>query len=195
MSAQPGKVPHYRFSHMGLATSDLPRMERFYTEVLGFTVTDRGFALGCDLVFLSRDPADHHQVVLGTGRPASLPANTANEVFGPCIVQISFALPDLPSLRAFDAHLKSEYPEAEPLHANHGTAWSVYVHDPERNFLEFFVDTPWYCAQPVMEPLDLTASDEEIYRKTESLARSGREFCPINDWRERIAVAMNARRL
>jgi hypothetical protein len=47
----------------------------------------------------------------------------------------------------------------------------------------------------VMEPLDLTASDEEIYRQTESLARSGREFSPIEAWRQRIAVAMNARRL
>ena len=91
MSAQSSKVPHYRFSHMGLATSDLPRMEQFYTEVLGFTVTDRGFALGCDLVFLSRDPADHHQVVLGTGRSllewheegnaASLDAARAAKIF------------------------------------------------------------------------------------------------------------------
>ena len=57
-------VPNLMFSHMGFAVSDLAKMEDFYSRVLGFTVTDRGEVLGMDLVFLSRDPLDHHQVVL-----------------------------------------------------------------------------------------------------------------------------------
>ena len=187
------KVPHFRFSHMGLCTSDIGRMERFYVDMLGFTVTDRGNALGCDLVFLSRDPMDHHQIVLGTGRPADLPANTANPMFGPCINQISFALADLSALKAFDAHLRRHCPDVEPLYANHGTAWSIYLHDPERNFLEFFVDTPWYCAQPVFEPLDLGLDDDEILARTERLAREGGSFSPIAAWRVAIRSAMDAR--
>jgi catechol 2,3-dioxygenase len=168
-------------------------MERFYTEVLGFTVTDRGNALGCNLVFLSRDPMDHHQLVLGTGRPPDLPPNTANPMFGPCLVQMSFSLPDLQALRRFDAHLKEGYPEGKPIYANHGTAWSIYLHDPEQNFLEFFVDTPWYCEQPVMEPLDLNLTDTEIARQTETLARSGTGFSKIEAWRAKIGITMNAR--
>ena len=188
------KVPHFRFSHMGITACDMARMERFYTEVLGFTVTDRGNALGCDLVFLSRDPLDHHQLVLGTGRPPNLPPNTANTMFGPCLVQMSFSLADLQALRQFDVHLKEGYPEGTPIYANHGTAWSIYLHDPERNFLEFFVDTPWYCKQPVMEPLDLSLSDAQITEQTETLARSGIGFSTIEAWRATIGIAMNARR-
>src|SRR5689334_10232051 len=90
--------PNLEFSHMGLSVRDIGRMERFYTEVLGFTVTDRGQAGGMDLVFLSRDPLDHHQIVLATGRPERLPENTANPQFGPSINQISFKMGSIADL-------------------------------------------------------------------------------------------------
>ena len=50
MSAPGANAPNLMFSHMGLSVKDVPRMERFYTQVLGFTVTDRGNAGGMDLV-------------------------------------------------------------------------------------------------------------------------------------------------
>ena len=59
-------APNLVFSHMGLSVKNVARMERFYTEVLGFAVTDRGNAGGMELVFLSRSPEDHHQIVLAT---------------------------------------------------------------------------------------------------------------------------------
>lgn len=66
--------PGLTFAHFGMFVTDIARMERFYTEVLEFTVTDRGQLTGpngpFDLVFLSRDPDEHHQLVLATGRPA-----------------------------------------------------------------------------------------------------------------------------
>ena len=92
-------APNLKFSHMGLSVKDIARMEGFYTRVLGFTVTDRGTAGGMQLVFLSRDPFDHHQIVLATGRPERLPANTANPQFGPSINQISFKMGTLADLR------------------------------------------------------------------------------------------------
>lgn len=189
--AQP-RVPRLRFSHMGLCTTNLPKMEDFYTRVLGFVVTDRGNALGTDLVFLSRDPNDHHQIVLGTGRPAVLPGNTANPMFGPCINQISLALESLDELRAMNAHLSTHYAEFAPLYANHGTAWSIYFYDPERNFIETFVDSEWYCNQPVFEPLDLSKSNAEILAQTETLARSGSGFQMAADWRADIRKKMDA---
>lgn len=58
------------FSHMGFYVRDLPRMARFYKEALGFTQTDQGNLGPVQLVFLSRDPNEHHQLVLASGRPA-----------------------------------------------------------------------------------------------------------------------------
>src|SRR3546814_11173944 len=72
---------------MGISCRDVGRMQQFYTEVLGFTITDIGHAEGMDLVFLSRDPNDHHQIVLAGGRPEEMPANTANPQLGPSINQ------------------------------------------------------------------------------------------------------------
>ena len=56
-----GRVP-LSMSHIGLYVYNLPKMEDFYTRVLGFTVTDRGKVRGADIVFTSWDPKDHHPV-------------------------------------------------------------------------------------------------------------------------------------
>jgi catechol 2,3-dioxygenase len=192
MNASTAGIPRLRFSHLGLCVMDLPAMEDFYTRVLGFTVTDRGGAMNLDLVFLSRDPNDHHQLVLGTGRPHGLPQNTRNAMFGPCVNQISFALETLDELKAFDRHLSREYPGYRPMHGNHGTAWSIYFQDPEGNLLESFVDTAWYCRQPVFEPLDLSQSNAEIEARTLALAQSSPGFQPAEAWRQQIRVRMDA---
>ena len=53
------------FSHFGIHVTDLPLMEEFYTRVIGLVVTDRGpLRDGSTLAFLSRDPDEHHQMVL-----------------------------------------------------------------------------------------------------------------------------------
>src|SRR5438309_9798440 len=88
-------VPRLSFSHVGIFVTDIARMEDFYTRVLGFTVTDRGdleTARGrLQFVFLSRDPREHHQVVMASGRPADLPFNPLN--------QISFRMADFVRVR------------------------------------------------------------------------------------------------
>src|SRR5436190_18886016 len=147
------KAPNLVFSHMGLSVKDIARMEDFYSRVLGFTVTDRGTAGGMQLVFLSRNPLDHHQLVLATGRPDKLPANTANPQFGPSINQISFKMGSLADLRELNKRLQEEGGK-NIFPANHGIAWSIYAHDPEGNNLEFFVDSDWYITQPFLIPLD-----------------------------------------
>lgn len=178
-----------KFSHMGLSVIDLPKMEKFYTEALGFTVTDRGTAAGMDLVFLSRDPDDHHQIVLATGRPAKLPEHAINPQFGPSINQISFKLGTLSDLR--DVHERLEESGATSIFpANHGVAWSIYAHDPEGNNLEFFVDTEWYFPQPFLVPLDLSKSDEELYEQTRQVSEVREGFMPYTEWRRKIAPKM-----
>lgn len=69
---------------MGFYVSDMARVEDFYSRVLEFTVTDRGTLQTphgeVRLVFLSRDPAVHHQIVLANGRPEHLAFNPINEI-------------------------------------------------------------------------------------------------------------------
>ena len=182
-------APNLKFSHMGLSVRDIGRMEDFYSRVLGFTVTDRGTAGGMQLVFLSRDPLDHHQIVLATGRPETLPANTANPQFGPSINQISFKMGTLADLREMHGRLQKEG-GSNLFPANHGIAWSIYAHDPEGNNLEFFVDSDWYITQPFLIPLDFAKSDGEIVELTRSLCESSAGFEPYGDWRARVVKGM-----
>lgn len=185
----PRSAANLMFSHMGVSVIDIDRMEQFYTTVLGFTVTDRGEIPGMRLVFLSRDPMDHHQIVLATGRPENLPANTANPQFGPSINQISFKMGSIADLRDIKQRLE-DWGITEMFPANHGIAWSIYVHDPEGNNLEFFVDSDWYIDQPYLIPLDFTKSDAEIYEQTKDMCQNSAGFEPYEDWRGRVAQRM-----
>ena len=182
-------APNLQFSHMGLSVRDIVKMEDFYRRVLGFTATDRGEAGGMQLVFLSRDPGDHHQIVLATGRPESLPKNVANPQFGPSINQISFRMGSLADLREMHRRLTAEG-GASLFPANHGIAWSIYAHDPEGNNLEFFVDSAWYIKQPFLIPLDFSKTDDDIVHETRALCEKSEGYEPYADWRQRIAARM-----
>ena len=98
-TAKPQHHPNLKFSHMGFAVHDLVVMEDFYTRVLDFTVTDRGDVEGMELIFLSRDPDDHHQVILVSGKPEGIPPNPYIPQFGSVINQISFKVSSLAELR------------------------------------------------------------------------------------------------
>ena len=181
-------APTLTFSHMGMYVQEIAAMEDFYSRVLGFTVTDRGELDTPNgrvyLVFLSRDPNEHHQIVLASGRPERLPFNVIN--------QISFRVPDLVSLRHFNKALQGEkVTEVSPV--THGNAISVYFRDPEGNRIEIFFDTPWYCAQPCREPVDFSKSDSEILRETEKVARALPGFQPREAWSAELRRKMEAR--
>ena len=170
-----------KFSHIGLYVSDLPRMARFYKQALRFTQTDAGDLGAVQLVFLSRDPAEHHQLVLATGRPADMAFNVVN--------QMSFRVPDLATLRAFHDRLLAEG-ASEMLPVTHGNAVSVYCRDPEGNRLELFMDTPWYCDQPLREPIDLTQPDEAILAQAEAIAKRFPKFKARAQWQAEVAQRM-----
>ena len=55
--------PSLYLSHFELYVLDVACMEEFYTRYLGFVVTDRGEGRN-GMVFLSRNPDEHHQLVL-----------------------------------------------------------------------------------------------------------------------------------
>lgn len=169
-------TPAVSFSHLGIHVTDLARMEDFYTRVLGLPVTDRGtLPGGPTLVFLSRDPDQHHQVVLVTGRPPGVEYNVVN--------QISFKLPALADLKAMHARLREEGIKEFRI-VTHGNAWSVYFPDPEGNRVELFVDTPWHTPQPFAEPFDIEAPVEAILTETEALCRRRPGFVSRAEWRK-----------
>lgn len=170
-----------RFSHIGLFVHDLPAMAAFYRNALRFTQTDSGDLGPVQLVFLSRDPTEHHQLVLASGRPADLSFNVVN--------QISFRVPDLSTLRRFDARLRAHgASDVQPV--THGNAISVYGRDPEGNRLEVFLDTPWYCEQPLREPVDLSQSDDAILAHAERMAAGRPRFMPRAEWQAQMAKRM-----
>ena len=167
-------VPEFSFSHMGIFVTDPGRMEDFYTRVLGFAVTDRGPLGSLSLVFLSRDPREHHQIVLASGRPASGGFNPIN--------QMSFRMADFAGLREMHRRLEEEgVKDLAPV--SHGNALSVYFKDPEGNRIELFVDTPWYVQQPVRVPMDMKLSDAELWKWAEAEARKVPDFKPVEEWR------------
>lgn len=170
-----------QFSHIGLYVSDLPRMAAFYKQALRFTQTDAGDLGTVQLVFLSRDPTEHHQLVLATGRPADMGFNVVN--------QISFRVPDLAALRRFHDRLLAH--GATDMHpVTHGNAVSLYCRDPEGNRLELFMDTPWYCDQPLREPIDLAQSDAAILAQAEAIAKRWPRFMSRAQWQADVARRM-----
>jgi catechol 2,3-dioxygenase-like lactoylglutathione lyase family enzyme len=172
-------------SHMGFYVCDMARVEDFYTRVLEFTVTDRGTLPTprgpVALVFLSRDPAVHHQIVLASGRPEALPFNPIN--------QISFEADSLATLKRFHRRFVGEEME-EITPVTHGNAISFYARDPEGNRLEIFIDTPWYVDQPMRMPVDFTLPDAELLADVERHARTLPGFRPRKDWEREMAARM-----
>ena len=109
------------------------------------------------------------------------------EVVPPSAInQISFHCATLGDLRRAQARLAAAgRNDGTPI--NHGNAWSIYIRDIEGNPMELYVDSPWYTPQPCGEPLDLSRSDEEIYRQTEALCRARAGFEDAEPWRARLA--------
>lgn len=177
--------PGLTFSHFGMFVIDVALLEDFYTRVLEFTVTDRGQLPGpsgpMDLVFLSRDPDEHHQIVLISGRPLDLPFNPIN--------QISLKADSLATLRAMHQRLVARG-AADITPVTHGNAVSIYVRDPEGNRLELYIDLPWYVNQPMRVPVDLSLDDDALMRWLEAHARSLPGFRPRSEWRAEMARRM-----
>ncbi len=177
--------PGLSFSHLGICVHDMSRMEQFYVGVLGFFVTDRGHLDTprgpVDLIFLSRDPDEHHQIVLASGRPEKLEFNIVN--------QISLRADSLATLQGFHRTVIARgTPDVYPV--THGNALSIYFPDPEGNRIELFIDTPWYVNQPMRVPIDLTKPEAAVMADAESHARGLPGFRPRAVWRDEMAKMM-----
>lgn len=182
-TASATKAPVMKFSHLGLVVKDLPMMQDFYTGVLGFTLTDKGTSgIGATMAFMTLDPDEHHQVFLVDGRPdEDLPSNTIIAGSSPILHHLSFRLGSLGDLRTMYERIAAESDRAIKT-VTHGICWAMYTSDPEGNELEFFADSPWYCLQPFLKPLDFRMPEDDLFRQTESLVRAAPGFRPYADF-------------
>ncbi len=173
--------PQLRLRHMGMYVWDIECMARFYQEVLGFVVTDKGFVRDHHVVFLSRDCHSHHQLVMETGRPPG-----RGPGFG--LQQISFQVDRLEDLRQMRRLVmaRGDVPRIQAV--DHGNAWSLYFWDPEDNRIEVYLDTPWHVDQPYLEALDLDATDDEIHAATGRHVQGKPGQKPMTQWQQEMAL-------
>jgi len=164
------------FTHVGIYVTDMNCMADFYTRVVGFVIADRALRFSGDgeICFMTRDPREHHQLVLATGRPDRLPFNMVN--------QLSFLVDDLPTLKTLYGDLKRE-PGVEDLGpVSHGNALSAYFLDPEKNRIEFYMHTPWHVPQPHRIAVDLTLPDARLWAAVEQDVRATPGFKRREEW-------------
>ena len=180
------------FTHTGIYVTNMERMVDFYTRVVGFAVSDRGPTLQGvgEITFMTRDPREHHQLVLVTGRPANLPFNMVN--------QLSFLVDGLATLKSLHRDLERE-PGLEDLGpVSHGNALSAYFLDPEKNRVEFYLHTPWHVPQPHRISVDLSLPDARLWAAVEQDVRATPGFKPREEWiaeMERKVAQATARRV
>ena len=165
-------LPDVTLRHVGMYVTDIDTILDFYTGVLGFMVSDRGPFRGEEIAFLTRDPEEHHEIVVMSGRPAGS--------FG-TVNQISFRANNLADLRAtHELVTGAGVGKIDPV--DHGNALSVYFWDPEDNRIEVYIPTPWYVSQPNRTPLDFSLTDEEIVAANERKCRADPSFRTAADW-------------
>lgn len=163
-----------KLSHAFINVSDIDKVVPFYTDVLGFQITDRG-TIGEDTeaVFMSQDPDNHHQIAFAS----LLKDGESTRNLG----HVAFRMETLDELRALKAELNARGIEIRR-EISHGNAWSLYFADPEGNGVECFVDTPFHVSQPQGKPTDIDLEDETLVRKTESDFGGESGFGAYADW-------------
>ena len=147
--------PRVDVGHVHLKVSDLERALHFYTEALGFEVTQR---LGAQAAFLSAG-GYHHHVGLNTweslgGAPPA--AGTTG------LYHVAFRYPDRAALAEALRRLLAHSVRLDGA-SDHGVSEALYLHDPDGNGIELYRDRPrdqWPTdegggLQMVTRPLDL----------------------------------------
>lgn len=173
----------YTVSHFEIRARDPAGLAKFYTEVLGFIVSDRGVldrgpAKGRELIFLSHSPDEHHQIVL---IPAERDAVSGNAGGG--IGHVAFRVNSLDEVRRVYEKVRA-LPHAKPEPVSHANTWSVYFRDPEDNRIEVFTQTPWHATQPCRFDVDYDQPDDKLKAATFATAQTLKGFAEGEDWQK-----------
>ena len=176
------------WSHVVVLVRDMENMLDFYTNVLGFQITDRG-ALGDkdspELVFMSQVETDHHQIAFMAGQRDDNPPNS--------VQHFAFRVDSLDDVKRMNELLAEDGRVEDRLPLTHGNAWSIYFADPEANGIEVFCDTPWHVQQPQGKVWNIDKSNDEIIEETRLAFESEPEIGPIGAFYESRAEALKDR--
>jgi len=159
------------WSHALFMVDKFDEMLEFYTDVLGFEVTDTGAIGNEQVAFMSQNASDHHQIALVSGKP---PTGRA-----PVLNHFAFRTDTLADVKAWFRRLSTEARVTDIMPITHGNAWSVYFKDPDGNGIEIFCDTPWHVGQPAADRWDPTADDATIVAATRAKFAADPQFKPI----------------
>ena len=143
--------------HIGLYVRDVAKMERFYGDFMGLTVTKRN-AAGTS-VFFSANPAKvDHEIAIIAGRPEGEEPKL--------IQQMSLAVESLDDVRQFYRRAKAEGYQIQRT-VSHASAVGCYFFDPEGNCCEVFWTTGRDSWVVTAEHVDLDQPDEVIMAQVE----------------------------
>lgn len=172
-----------RWSHAVVYVHDLDAMLDFYTNVLGFQVTDRGPLRGSEIIFLSQADTDHHQIAFVPTRPDQERSKNVDHW--------AFRVEELSEVQEMYRRIASDDRVTDIAPITHGNAWSVYFRDPDGNRVEVFCDTPWHVQQPQGEQWDPTADEATVFTTTEDRYRDEAGFGPIDEFYERRTAELS----
>jgi len=126
--------PRVGVGHVHLKVSDLDRAVRFYTQALGFEVTQ---LYGDQAAFLSAG-GYHHHVGLNTweSRGGSPPPPGATGLY-----HVAFLYPDRAALARAYRRLRENSVLLDGA-SDHGVSEALYLRDPDGNGIELYWDRP-----------------------------------------------------
>ena len=151
-----------RVGHVGIWVDDLDAMESFYKNVLGFLVSDRIVNKKDQVSYLTRNPTEHHQLVLSVNKSRSNHSSS--------LQNIAFRVQSLKDLKEAHNRLTQDDAASGITASDHGNTWSIHFQDVENNNCEIFCVTPWRVVIPFDEPLDLTKPIENIIETSREMA-------------------------
>ena len=126
--------PKARIGHIHLTVGNLERAVRFYTDMLGFSVTAK---FGDSAIFLSSGNY-HHHIGLNTWHSKNVvPA----PVKAPGLFHTAILYPTRKDLAIILKRLmEADYPLTGA--ADHGVSEALYLDDPDKNGVELYWDKP-----------------------------------------------------
>ncbi len=163
------------WSHAVLYVRDQQKMLDFYTHVLGFEITDRGPLAeeAPEIVFMSQDPDEHHQLAFMQTRKDESLSNSVNH--------FAFRVENFEDVSELNQQLETmDGIKVMPL--SHGNTLSIYFNDPEGNGLEVFWDTPWHVAQPHAKPWDASLNKKDALAWVKSNFENDSTFGPREEY-------------
>ena len=166
-----------RWSHAVVYVRDMENMLDFYTNVLGFQITDRGPLGppdGPEIVFMSQVDTDHHQLAFLGVRKGEEASNSVNH--------FAFRVADLDDVKQMNTRLQEDGRATNLNPLTHGNAWSIYFSDPEGNGIEVFCDSPWHVSQPQVRPWNIDKPNDEVLAETSAAFENEAGFGPIEDF-------------